>query len=303
MEVEPETCDMIAPLIQAIRLKTLPLAAGAMLMGATVAKSENAFDISILILSLSTAFLLQILSNLANDYGDYVNGIDGKDRTDRALSGGMISMRRMKIYLIINVVLVLISGIGLLMMAQNKSDISFWPMFILGILCILGAIFYTIGKKPYGYYALGDLSVLIFFGPVAVAGSFYLYTGTIHSLVILPSLVSGFVSAGVLNVNNIRDIDTDKAAGKRSLAMLLGDKNARRYHYALLLSAWGLWIGFNFNYAALAGILQSILGLLIILHLNGMYKAQIGNRKSFNDQLRNLSLTFLLASLLGFIFI
>lgn len=138
---------------------------------------------------------------------------------------------------------------------------------------------------------------------MAVAGSVYLYTGTISSLVTVPSLVSGFVSAGVLNVNNIRDIDTDKAAGKRSLAMLLGDKNARRYHYALLLSAWGLWIGFNFNYAALAGILQSILGLLIILHLNGMYKAQIGNRKSFNDQLRNLSLTFLLASLLGFIFI
>lgn len=297
----PEASDMRSPLLQAIRLKTLPLAAGAMLIGATVAKSEHRFDNTLLVLSLLTAFLLQILSNLANDYGDFIHGVDGKERTDRALSSGKMNTNRMKMYLFINIILALSSGIGLLWKAREISGTSFWPMFVLGILCILGAVFYTMGKKPYGYYALGDLSVFIFFGPVAVMGSAYLYTGEILNEAILPSIFSGFVSAGVLNVNNIRDITSDREAGKRSLAMLLGNNTARIYHMVLVSIAWLIWIQFQFNLGIWAGIAQCAAFMLILFHFLGLKKAQLPDRKSFNDQLRNLSLTFLLAAILGFI--
>lgn len=292
---------MSHPLIQAIRIKTLPLAAGAMLMGASVSKVEDNFSYIILAFALLTAFLLQILSNLANDYGDFIHGVDNSERTDRALSSGKISSSRMRIYLVINILLVLISGTLLLLEAQKYAEALFWPMFGLGILCILGAVFYTMGKKPYGYYALGDLSVWIFFGPVAVAGSYYLYSGNFSFQTVIPAIFSGGVAAAVLNVNNIRDIESDRAAGKRSLAMLLGDKTARLYHSILLIGCWIIWIWFHFQFSALSGSLQVLTGLLMILHLYGLSKAVQGNRKPFNDQLRNLSLTFLLASLLGFI--
>jgi 1,4-dihydroxy-2-naphthoate octaprenyltransferase len=224
--------------LNAIRLRTLPLALASIAMGSFLGAAEGHFDVTIFILAVITTIFLQILSNLANDFGDSMHGADSVERTGpiRSVQSGEISASAMKRAIIITSLLSLLSGIGLLLKAINNINVAFLVFMMLGIAAILAALGYTMGKKPYGYAGLGDLFVLIFFGLVGVLGTCYLFTGNFKSIDILPALTSGFFATAVLNINNIRDIDSDKLAGKKSIPVRFGRDNAVIYHWFLLFT-------------------------------------------------------------------
>ncbi|WP_087023467.1 1,4-dihydroxy-2-naphthoate polyprenyltransferase [Thaumasiovibrio subtropicus] len=219
----------------AARPKTLPLAIASITCGSAVAAIEHPFSWSIAALALLTALLLQILSNLANDYGDAVKGTDNDDRLgpQRAIQSGAVSLASMKRAIAFNLLLTVASGLSLILLATNSTQ-DLFSFMLLGAMAIIASIAYTVGNKPYGYMGLGDLSVLIFFGWLGVAGTYYLQTGTIESLVFLPATACGLLAVGVLNINNLRDIDNDKACGKLTLAVRMGPTWGRAYHLFLL---------------------------------------------------------------------
>lgn len=222
--------------IAAFRPRTLPLALSCIGMGAFLAASVGAFQWDIFLLCASTTVLLQILSNLANDYGDSIHGADhdGRVGPSRAVQSGDITKESMKKALIVFVVLCLISGVWLLKVSLGGNLEAILFFFGLGILSILAAIAYTVGRKPYGYVGMGDFSVLLFFGIVGVMGSLYLFTKSIAWDHLLPAMSCGFFSMGVLNINNIRDIESDKKAGKYSLPVRIGRNKAITYHWLLI---------------------------------------------------------------------
>ncbi|MBS1680094.1 MAG: 1,4-dihydroxy-2-naphthoate polyprenyltransferase [Bacteroidetes bacterium] len=223
--------------IEAFRLRTLPLSLACIGMGGFLAASQHKFNGLIFFLCCSTTIFLQILSNLSNDYGDTVHGADHAERVgpQRAVQSGAISSAQMKNAIILFVLLCLVSGITLLYAAFGLELKSILYFLGLGLLSIAAAIAYTVGKKPYGYVGLGDLSVLIFFGLVGVMGSQYLFTKEFSWPFILPALSCGFFSIAVLNINNIRDIESDRSAGKFSIPVRIGRENAVQYHWVLLL--------------------------------------------------------------------
>jgi 1,4-dihydroxy-2-naphthoate octaprenyltransferase len=228
----------VKPWIKAFRLRTLPLALSCIAMGGFLAAAVNAFRWDIFLFCVMTTIFLQILSNLANDYGDSIHGADSVDRKgpSRAVQSGAISAMQMKIAIFIFVGLCLTSGVSLLLISFGLNWNAILFFFGLGVLSILAAIAYTVGKKPYGYAGLGDFSVLIFFGLIGVMGSNYLFTKEVSWIQMLPALSCGFFSMGVLNVNNIRDIESDKKAGKFSIPVRIGREKAVVYHWFLLLA-------------------------------------------------------------------
>ena len=228
---------MLKVWLSAFRLRTLPLALSSIAMGGFLAASKGKFTGLIFFLCCLTTILLQILSNLANDYGDSINGADNDGRKGpmRAVQSGAISAQAMKNAVILFVILCLISGVALLLVCFGLNYQLLIVFLGLGILSIIAAIAYTVGKRPYGYAGLGDISVLLFFGLVGVIGSNYLFTKELSAQLILPALTCGLFSVGVLNINNIRDIESDKKAGKNSIAVRMGKSNAALYHWFLLI--------------------------------------------------------------------
>ncbi|HEY0654650.1 MAG TPA: 1,4-dihydroxy-2-naphthoate polyprenyltransferase [Chryseosolibacter sp.] len=223
--------------IKAFRLRTLPLALSSIAMGGFLASAANAFRWDIFLLAVLTTIFLQVLSNLANDYGDSIHGADSADRKgpSRAVQSGAISKAKMKTAIGILIILSLASGISLLLVSFGLDWKALLFFFGLGILSILAAIAYTVGRKPYGYAGLGDISVLVFFGLVGVMGSFYLFTKTVSAYEVLPALSCGLFSIAVLNINNIRDIESDRKAGKFSIPVRIGREKAVAYHWILLI--------------------------------------------------------------------
>jgi 1,4-dihydroxy-2-naphthoate octaprenyltransferase len=226
--------------IVSFRLRTLPLALACVGMGSILAVDYRIFNWKIFTLTVLTAIFLQVLSNLANDYGDTVKGTDNEDRVgpQRALQSGEISLKAMRNAIVVCAILALFSGIGLLTIAmEGQSSTMFIVFLLIGLACIAAAIKYTVGEKPYGYSGFGDIAVFIFFGLVGVGGTFYLYAHALPAIVLLPASALGFLSAGVLNINNMRDIDNDAAAGKRTIVVRMGLANAKKYHAVLILMA------------------------------------------------------------------
>lgn len=207
-------------------------------MGTFLAAADQEFDLLIFVLCSLTAVFLQILSNLSNDYGDYVHGADSVFRVgpQRAVQAGEISAGAMRRAIWIFSGLSLTSGVYLLVAGIKFSPLNFFGLFMIGILAIIAAIKYTAGAKPYGYSGLGDIAVFIFFGWVGVMGTYYLQAGGISSELFLPATTCGLFSVAVLNINNIRDIDSDKIAGKRSIPVRIGRHKAKIYHWGLLIS-------------------------------------------------------------------
>lgn len=221
--------------IESLRLRTLPLACASVITGSALAWWQGHFSPGIALLALLTTALLQILSNLANDYGDALKGSDTPARLGplRGMQKGVISPQQMRIALMITLILTLFSGISLIIRAcQSLNDIL--GFIALGAIAIVAAIAYTVGKKPYGYLGLGDASVLIFFGWLGVTGSYYLQAHNLPAMLFLPATACGLMAVAVLNVNNMRDIESDRQSGKYTLAVRLGAINARRYHSLLL---------------------------------------------------------------------
>ena len=241
--------------IEAARLKTLPLAVSSPLMGSFLAWSEGSFQWSIFILATLTTLLLQILSNLANDYGDFASGADNEERVGprRLVQSGLISTTQMKKGIIINILLALISGLLLIWFGARGKDTGIILIFLLlGIAAITAAIKYTVGKNPYGYRGLGDISVFLFFGLIGVLGTHYLHTGTFNLWHALPATAIGLLSAGVLNLNNLRDYESDKKAHKRTLVVWLGNQRAKYYHLVLIIVSAildPLYVIFNYHSA------------------------------------------------------
>lgn len=232
--------------LESLRPKTLPLAFAAIVVGTVLAWWQGYFDPLVAALALITAGLLQILSNLANDYGDAIKGSDKPDRIGplRGMQKGAISLGQMKRALLIVIVLSCISGLGLVS-AATQTMADFIGFLALGGLSIVAAITYTVGKRPYGYQGLGDISVLTFFGWISVMGSWYLQAHTLIPAIFLPATACGLLATAVLNINNLRDIDSDRENGKHTLVVRLGPVNARRYHAGLLAGALLCFALFN----------------------------------------------------------
>lgn len=226
--------------VNAARLRTLPLALSSSLMGSFAAFQDGRFKWNVFGLALLTTLFLQILSNLANDYGDSVNGADNAERVGpaRAVQSGNISATSMKTAVIITSVFAFISGILLIGAGVGYSNWLPWLVFILiGLLAISAAILYTAGSNPYGYKGFGDLFVFLFFGITAVFGTYYLHTGTLRALALLPAVTIGFLSTAVLNLNNMRDIEGDARSGKRTMVVLMGSYYAKLYHFVMVIGA------------------------------------------------------------------
>jgi 1,4-dihydroxy-2-naphthoate octaprenyltransferase len=223
--------------LSAARPRTLPLALSSIFMGSFLAVSVRQFEWLIFILCCLTTIALQVLSNFANDYGDTQNGADltGRVGPKRAVQSGEISSKQMLNGICTLAVLSLIFGISLLFFSFKDVSFQYFLGFlVLGLLSMLAAYTYTAGKKPYGYAGLGDISVFIFFGFVGVLGSNYLFTKIFDWANIFPALSCGFFATAVLNINNIRDIESDIRAGKKTIPARLGRENAVIYHWFLL---------------------------------------------------------------------
>ncbi|MCZ2442674.1 MAG: 1,4-dihydroxy-2-naphthoate octaprenyltransferase [Flavobacteriales bacterium] len=256
--------------IHAARLRTLPLAISGLIAGNLLALYYGTFNIWIAILSVLTALLLQILSNFANDYGDFVKGTDNLYRTGpvRTMQSGVINAKQMRFALGLFITVSFISGLSLIGVSLPGLSWKDGVFFLsLGLTSIAAAIFYTVGKNAYGYRGLGDLFVLLFFGPVAVSGSFYLQYKAIEPMIFLPAAAIGLFSAGVLNMNNLRDKENDAAFGKITIPVRLGLKGAIIYHYFLMLTGLGLAIVFQYFTTGVYTMLYLLPLLIIIPHL------------------------------------
>jgi 1,4-dihydroxy-2-naphthoate octaprenyltransferase len=216
--------------LMAIRPKTLPAAIAPVLVGTALAWADGVFAPLPALAALAAALLIQIGTNLANDYFDYVKGADTKGRKGptRVAHSGLISLRNLRIGIIFTFFLAALLGCYLVLVGG-------WPLLVIGFAALVSALAYTGGPFPIGYYGLGDLFVFLFFGLAAVCGTYYVQALSLTPLVILASIPVGALTTAILVVNNLRDIDTDRAASKRTLAVMIGPR-ATRLEYLFLLA-------------------------------------------------------------------
>ena len=234
--------------ITAARPRTLPLALASIALGGFLAAGDGAFSLIIVLLSGLCMTFMQILSNFANDYGDTKHGADSdqRDGPKRMTQLGLISAAEMRRAMIVTALLAVITGLAALFVAFGVQQALLIVLFcVIGGAGIWAAIAYTATDNPYGYVGLGDLFVLLFFGLIPTIGTYYLQAKSLDMVLILPALAGGLLAVAVLNVNNMRDIESDTAAGKRSIPVRLGLHQSRNYHYALLVLALVAVIIFN----------------------------------------------------------
>ncbi|MFT5821665.1 MAG: 1,4-dihydroxy-2-naphthoate octaprenyltransferase [Crocinitomix sp.] len=303
--------------ISAMRLRTLPLSFSNILLGTALAFgvikgtwSELSLPWGTFTLILITTLLLQILSNLANDYGDAKKGADNEGRIgpERAIQSGVISPKEMLIGIIITAILSLIFGIWLLLEAFDYNlSWTFIIFFILGIAAIAAAIKYTVGKGAYGYSGLGDLFVFVFFGLLGVMGTFYLEIGgNLTWLIVLPAITMGCFSVAVLNLNNMRDRENDQKVGKNTVVVKLGFKKSKVYHYSLFAIAYLAFpipmVVLSFSQGGSITLLAFVPTAIIhFIHLRKVYRTT--DPKDFDPELKKVALSAFLFSLLFFIMV
>lgn len=285
--------------LTAFRLRTLPLALSSISMGAFLAAADGRFSGRVFVWCVLTTVFLQLLSNLANDYGDTVNGADSAARKGpaRAVQSGLISLSQMRRAIIIFSTLSLSAGLVLLYVAFGTNWRAFLSFLAVGVAAIFAAIAYTAGRKPYGYQGLGDLSVFLFFGLAGVLGSYYLFAGQFYGQLLLPATSCGLFSVAVLNINNIRDIESDKAAGKQSVPVRLGRRRAEYYHLMLLVA--GLLSALLFVYLDYSGwpqLLFLITAPLLIVNGRAVFRHKEADR--LDPYLKQMALSTLLFVLL-----
>lgn len=231
--------------IEAARPRTLPLAIASILLGNFLAFAAGKFSFLTGFLAILTTLLLQILSNFANDLGDSMNGVDNANRKValRAVQTGKISQAEMKRAVILTSTLSLLSGISLIYVGLYQASWETILSFLgIGLLAILAAIAYTVGKKPYGYMGLGDLSVFLFFGWVGTLGTYYLQTGILNFYILIPASGCGFLSVAVLNLNNLRDLENDRKTGKNSIPVRIGKKLGFYYQKTIMTLGFSTFI-------------------------------------------------------------
>lgn len=288
---------MIKSWIAAARPRTLPLSLASIILGCFLASADHHFSWPVALLAILTTIFLQILSNFANDYGDAVSGKDTELRVGprRAVATGDITKEAMFRGIIITAILSFISGIWLLTVALYDAGGAklFWIFLLVGLLSIAAAIGYTNGKRPYGYAGFGDIAVLIFFGWVGVLGTYFLHTLSFDPLLLLPATSVGLFATGVLNVNNIRDIETDTLTGKRSIPARLGLPLAIRYHWGLLIAGMFCAIAYSFLTGSAWFSYVYVLAFPLFV-LNGRAVATHKRPAELNARLGQLALSTLL---------
>ena len=307
--------------IKAFRLRTLPLAIAIIIAGSAVSfikmdgitcddcPDEVYSDLTFITPSLHlflhiliTAFLLQILSNLANDYGDFVKGTDDENRVGptRALQGGLISKKEMFRAIVITSILSFISGIALLLLSFDLDELYLILSFLLiGILCIVAAIKYTVGKRAYGYNALGDLAVLIFFGGIGIVGTQFLQSKLITQNGVFCAIAYGLWSVAVLNLNNMRDVENDILHKKFTVAYYFGFTKSKIYQAKLILIPYvfSFLILQNYmsNFKALISLSLLPLSLIMVIAI-----FKVKNREEFDKFLKIQAILTLLNSIVLF---
>ena len=237
--------------IKAFRLRTLPLALSATILGSFLGYAEERFKWGVFIFATLTTLFLQVLSNLANDYGDARKGTDNEHRLGplRVTQTGLVSQKHMRWMIGVFIVLSLASGSLLIWSGLKEGNLLLYAVFfLLGFSAIFAAIKYTIGKRPYGYVGFGDIMVFIYFGILGVAGTYFLHTQSFHLSILMPASSVGLFSVGVLNLNNLRDRENDAMNGKNTLVVRMGVAWAKVYHVVLLLTAFVLALTYTLVY-------------------------------------------------------
>ncbi len=227
--------------LMAARPKTLPAAIGPVLVGAALAYTQGAFRLVPALACLLGALLLQIGSNFANDYFDFFKGADTHDRLGplRVTASGLLTPAQVRGGMV--AVFGAAVGVGVYLVAQGG-----WPILVVGVAAIVAALAYTGGPFPFGYYGLGDFFVFIFFGLVAVCGTYYVQALHLTPFVVLAAVPAGALITNILVVNNLRDLETDRRANKRTLAVWIGRRATQLEYVILLLVAYlvpvALWV-------------------------------------------------------------
>jgi 1,4-dihydroxy-2-naphthoate octaprenyltransferase len=288
--------------IQAARLRTLPLSVSGIIVGSSYAYYQGFSDWRIVILALLTTLGLQILSNFANDYGDGIKGTDANRIGEKRLvAAGIITADQMKKAVIITAIFTFIIALLLIYVAFGKENFALSLIFILlGMGSIGAAIKYTVGKSAYGYSGFGDLFVFIFFGWVSVIGSNFLFTHFIDWKLFLPATSIGLLSVAVLNLNNMRDIENDKIAGKNTLVVKMGLKWAKKYHEIILGIGMICFMIFSI-FTKTSTIPVLIINIPIIMHLGKVNKST--NYEDFDPELKKVALSTFALSILFWLFL
>ena len=286
--------------IKAARIRTLPLALAGIVMGCGLAWFFGAVQWFVSLLAIITATLIQVFSNFANDYGDSRRGTDNHLRIGptRTVQSGEISKKEMITGMLIVGILCSLFGTALVYFGTwHHSKFVFFSFIGFGIASLLAAYFYTAGKKPYGYIGLGDLFVFMFFGLLPVSGAFYLNANFLPLSVFLPAISIGFFSVGVLNLNNMRDIENDRNSGKITISVRLGKQKSRIYHVFLILGGWIAALLYTVNQHT--SLWQWLFVLALPLFISDLRKiTQIKNDKDLDPFLKRLALSTLLFTLL-----
>ncbi len=291
--------------VKELRLRTLPLALSSVITGSFLAAINGNYRWTVVVLALLTTLFLQILSNLANDYGDAVKGTDNQNRTGpiRSIQSGEISKKAMKNAVIITALFSLITGVLLLYFSLGNHIITALLFFVIGIAAIMAAIKYTVGVKAYGYHRLGDIFVFVFFGLAGVVGTYYLNTFSLSYDIFLPAISIGLFSVGVLNLNNMRDMDNDVRSGKNTIASHFGWPNAKIYHFIIIILGWLSSLFYVLiNYHSWVNFLFILVLPFFINDLISIFK--IKNKIYLDVYLKKLAIsTFLFSILFGLGFI
>jgi len=293
---------MILKWIKAFRLRTLPLSLSGIILGSFYAKKDGFWDGEIFIFSILTTLFFQIVSNLANDLGDSQKGTDNDKRIGpaRAIQSGEISIKAMKIAVIIFSVISLFSASILIKISsENMTNEMILFYAVLAIASVLSALLYTIGRRAYGYNGFGDIFVFVFFGLVSVMGSYTLYTKKINIETLFPAITIGLLSTAVLNLNNMRDRENDFNSGKITMVVKLGLEKAKRYHTMLILAAL---INLIFTIHSL-GWFQFFFLIpvgLLSFHLKRVLENE--EERNFDPELKKVALTTFLISILFALF-
>jgi len=225
--------ELFLPWLEATRPKTIAASIIPVMIGSSAASIYKQIDLAIGAFILFCAILIQIITNYINEIYDFRRGADNADRIGpkRQVASGIISIKKMAIVTTILIIITFLIGLIIV----SNSD---YVVLIIGILSLLFAYLYTGGPYPLAYNGLGDIFVFIFFGLIAVCGTYYVFIGSINLIAVLASLPSGFLSANILAVNNIRDIKTDQIANKITLAVRLGRKKASKLYQILNLASY-----------------------------------------------------------------
>ena len=243
--------EVRAAWVEAARPRTLPLAASGSLIAAGIAAAAGVFRWEVFALMFVVSMLLQVVANFADDYGDLSHGLDDETRVGpkRGLQRGVISVPQMTRALIATCALTFVLGVALVLVsfmggpAMTDGSVAAIAVFVaLGLASIAAAIFYTMGKHPYGYIGLGDFMSFLFFGVVAVVGGSFLYLHQFTWVSLVAALALGCPVMAVMNINNMRDAKRDAAKGKRTVANMLGDPAMRVYETVLLAAGAVLFL-------------------------------------------------------------